>query len=314
MNVRSRPALFILLGGAISGFTESLHRLVERERKSTEQAEQHAAELTRTQQERDALLAEAQELNRVKDEFLATLSHELRTPINAVLGWTQMLRAGMVQGDRVAAALETIERNAAAQQRLIEDLLDVSRIITGQFRMESLPVDLATVVRTSVQGVEPAALAKNIRITMAVAGEPIALGDPTRLQQAVWNLLSNAVKFTDHDGQVDVTVAAAGPSVEITVRDSGIGIAPEVLPRIFERFTQADGGTTRAHSGLGLGLAIVRHIVELHGGTVSGASEGAGRGAIFRIVVPAAVRIAADATPMSARDQTAADEAQMQRR
>ena len=243
----------------------------------------------RMEQERDALLAEARELNRVKDQFLATLSHELRTPINAVLGWTQMLRAGIVQGDRAAAALETIERNALAQQHLTDDLLDVSRIITGKFRLDLRPVDVATVVRETVQGVEPAARAKDVVISLDFnADVPPVPGDPHRLQQAVWNLLSNAVKFTNRGGRVAVTVVRAGPSVEIRVRDSGVGIAPDVLPHIFERFTQADSGTTRAHAGLGLGLAIVRHIVELHGGTVDAFSDGLGLGATFRLLLPAA--------------------------
>jgi PAS domain S-box-containing protein len=241
------------------------------------------------EQERDALLAEARELNRVKDQFLATLSHELRTPINAVLGWTQMLRAGIVQGERARTALETIERNAMAQQRLTEDLLDVSRIITGKFRLDLQPVDMATVIRETVQGVEPAARVKDVSIGLHFANDvPAVLADPHRLQQAIWNLLSNAVKFTGRGGHVDVSIVPAGGAVEVRVRDSGVGIAPEVLPHIFERFTQADSGTTRAHTGLGLGLAIVRHIVELHGGTVSALSDGLGRGATFCLLLPSA--------------------------
>ena len=241
------------------------------------------------EQERDALLTEARELNRVKDQFLATLSHELRTPINAVLGWTQMLRAGIVQGERAKTALETIERNAMAQQRLTEDLLDVSRIITGKFRLDLQPVDVATVVRETVQGVEPAARVKDVSIGLHFATDvPAVLADPHRLQQAIWNLLSNAVKFNGRGGHVDVHIVPAGGSVEVRVQDSGVGIASEVLPHIFERFTQADGGTTRAHSGLGLGLAIVRHIVELHGGTVSARSDGLSRGATFCLLLPSA--------------------------
>ncbi len=242
-----------------------------------------------TERERDGLLAEARELNRVKDQFLATLSHELRTPINAVLGWTQMLRAGVVQGERAKAALETIERNAMAQQRLTEDLLDVSRIITGKFRLDLQPVDVATVVLETVQGVEPAARAKGVGIGLHLAnGVLIVLADPHRLQQAIWNLLSNAVKFTSRDGHVDVHIGPAGGHVEIRVRDTGVGIAREVLPHIFERFTQADSSTTRAYTGLGLGLAIVRHIVELHGGTVSALSDGPGLGATFSLLLPSA--------------------------
>ncbi len=242
-----------------------------------------------TERERDGLLAEARELNRVKDQFLATLSHELRTPINAVLGWTQMLRAGIVQGERAKTALETIERNAMAQQRLTEDLLDVSRIITGKFRLDLQPVDVPTVVRETVQGVEPAARAKGVAIVLHLANDvPVVLADPHRLQQAIWNLLSNAVKFTSRDGQVDVHIVPAGGDVEIRVRDTGVGIAREVLPHIFERFTQADSSTTRAYTGLGLGLAIVRHIVELHGGTVSALSDGLDCGATFCLMLPSA--------------------------
>jgi PAS domain S-box-containing protein len=246
------------------------------------------------EQQRDALLAEARELNRVKDQFLATLSHELRTPINAVLGWTQMLRTGVVGGDRATAALETIERNAFAQQRLIEDLLDVSRIITGKFRLERQLLNVGTVVQEAVHGVEPAAQAKGVVITVKVGdGVPAVFGDAHRLQQAIWNLLSNAVKFTNRGGSIDVNVSAAGNSVEITVRDSGIGIAPDVLPYIFERFTQADSSTTRLHAGIGLGLAIVRHIVELHGGTATAVSGGLGHGATFCLQLPADLRAAA---------------------
>ncbi len=242
-----------------------------------------------TERERDGLLAEARELNRVKDQFLATLSHELRTPINAVLGWTQMLRAGVVQGERAKAALETIERNAMAQQRLTEDLLDVSRIITGKFRLDLQPVDVATVVRETVQGVEPAARAKGVGLILHLATDVLVVqADPHRLQQAIWNLLSNAVKFTSRGGQVDVHIVPAGGHVEIRVRDTGVGIAREVLPHIFERFTQADSSTTRAYTGLGLGLAIVRHIVELHGGTVSALSDGLDRGATFCLMLPSA--------------------------
>ena len=240
------------------------------------------------EEERNALLSEARELNRVKDEFLATLSHELRTPLNAVLGWTQMLRAGVVGADRAKAVLETIERNAVAQQRLIDDLLDVSRITTGKFRLDPQPVDMATVVRAAVQGVEPAAKAKDVQVALNFANDvPPALGDPHRLQQAIWNLLSNAVKFTGRGGHVFVDLVRAEWWIEVSVRDSGVGIASESC-RIFERFVQADSGTTRAHAGLGLGLAIVRHIVELHGGTVSAFSEGLGRGATFQLLLPPA--------------------------
>jgi len=209
--------------------------------------------------------------------------------MNAVLGWTQMLRAGVVRGDRANSALETIERNAVAQQRLIDDLLDVSRIVTGKFRLETQSVDMATVVRAVVQGIEPTARTKDVSVALNLARDvPAVLGDPHRLQQAIWNLVSNAVKFTGRGGQVAVDIVRAGWGIEISVRNSGVGIAPEVLPHIFERFVQADSSNTRAHAGLGLGLSIVRHIVELHGGTVSALSDGLGRGATFRMLLPAA--------------------------
>ena len=250
------------------------------------------------------LYRQARELNRLKDEFLATLSHELRTPINAVLGWTQMLKAGAVTPERTVHALEAIERNAWAQQHLIEDLLDVSRIITGKLRVDVRHVDLAGVVAAAVEAVQPAAASRQIRLQV-VTDEPVrhVRGDAQRLQQAVWNLLSNAVKFTPPSGTVDVRLRRSGANVEIVVSDNGQGIAPEVLPHVFERFQQADSSTTRAYTGLGLGLAIVRHLVELHGGTVEAASEGLGRGATFRIRLPAVL------TPLRTDPAAAAGEA-----
>ena len=236
---------------------------------------------------RAALLAREQELNRLKDEFLATLSHELRTPMNAVLGWLQMLRSGAVQPDRVAHALEAVERNAAIQNRLIEDLLDVSRIVTGKFRLEMQDVDLRGLLDAALASLHPAAAAKGLHLETAVdpaVGELRA--DPARLQQVLWNLLANAVKFTPAGGHVWVDIRRAGSHVDIAVRDDGEGIAAADLPHVFERFRQAPGGTVRASAGLGLGLAIVRHIVEMHGGTVAAASEGSGRGTAFMVSLP----------------------------
>ena len=237
-----------------------------------------------------AARAEAEAANRTKDEFLATLSHELRTPLSAVLGWARMLRAGQVDDDMMARALETIERNARLQAQLIEDLLDVSRIISGKLRLEVRPVELPPVIDAALDVVRPAAEAKGVVLEAALDREmgPVA-GDAARLQQVVWNLLSNAVKFTPKGGRVDVRLQRVAGRAEIQVTDTGAGIAPELLPHIFERFRQGDGSSTRSHGGLGLGLAIVRHLVELHGGSARAVSEGAGRGSAFTVSLPLAV-------------------------
>ncbi len=230
---------------------------------------------------------EAEAANRSKDEFLATLSHELRTPLNAVLGWARMLRLGQLEPGMQNRAIDVIERNAQAQVQLIEDLLDVSRIITGKLRLDVRPVSLPSVVEAALDSVRPAAESKGVRLTHVLdprAG-PIA-GDPDRLQQVVWNLALNAIKFTDRGGRVQVNVQRVNSHVEIVVSDTGRGIAPEVLPHIFERFRQADSTTTRAHGGLGIGLALVRHLVELHGGTVHAASLGENQGAVFTVKLP----------------------------
>ncbi|HEU4533638.1 MAG TPA: response regulator [Polyangiaceae bacterium] len=231
----------------------------------------------------------AEEANRAKDEFLAVISHELRTPLNAVLGWTRLLRAGGLSAARAAQALEIVERNAGAQAQLIEDLLDVSRITAGKLRLRLRPVDLGEVVEAALDVVRPAAEAKGVRLQAALDGPPGRLiGDPDRLQQIAWNLLSNAVKFTPAGGRVWARVRADGPSVELEVGDTGRGIAPDFLSHAFERFRQADGGPARSHGGLGLGLSIVKSLVELHGGTVEARSEGEGRGAVFVARLPAA--------------------------
>jgi len=229
----------------------------------------------------------AEEASRTKDEFLAMLSHELRTPLTAMLGWVSMLRGGRLEPAAAARGLEAVERNARLQLRLIEDLLDVSRIITGKFQLDPRPVDPGPVVEAAFEAVRPAAEAKGIRVEIALdrSAGPV-WGDPARLQQVVWNLLSNAVKFTPRHGAVDVRLAREGAEVAIVVADTGIGIATDVLPHVFERFRQADSSTTRRHGGLGLGLAIVRHIVDAHGGTVEAASPGEGKGAVFTVRLP----------------------------
>jgi signal transduction histidine kinase/CheY-like chemotaxis protein len=251
------------------------------ERKQAES--QKEALLHKEQQAR----ADAERAARLKDEFLATLSHELRTPLNAVIGWAQILKRDLSDHERVRSAVEIIERNGREQARLITDLLDISRIVSGNMRLDLQAVDLAKVIEAAVESVLPAAAAKDVRIQTIIEpiSRPIA-GDPARLQQMVWNLLSNAVKFTSRGGQVGVTLASTASHAEIGVRDSGEGIAAEFLPHVFERFRQGDGSTSRQHSGLGLGLAIVKQFAELHGGAVRAASEGLGKGASFVIELP----------------------------
>ncbi len=233
------------------------------------------------------LYQESQEASRLKDDFLATVSHELRTPLNAVLGWSRMLRTGKIDPETAGQALEVIERNAKSQAQLIEDLLDVSRIITGKLRLDVTSVDPVSVINAAIDAVRPAAEGKSIEIqTMLDPLTGAVSGDPDRLQQVIWNLLSNAIKFTPKDGKVQVTLERINSHVEITIADTGVGISPEFLPFVFDRFRQADSTLTRSHGGLGLGLAIVRHLVEMHGGTVSADSAGADQGATFTIKLP----------------------------
>jgi signal transduction histidine kinase/CheY-like chemotaxis protein len=229
--------------------------------------------------------AEAENANRLKDEFLATLSHELRTPLNAILGWTTMLRHDQVPADRLTHVFEVLERNAQAQAQLIADVLDVSRIITGKLQLALQPVEIATVVRQALDAIRPAALTKGVDVELEADETMMVRGDPDRLQQVFWNLLSNAVKFTPAGGRIVVAMAPVNGSAEVSVTDNGIGIPPEFLPHVFDRFRQADQSTTRSYGGLGLGLAIVRHLVELHGGNVS-AESGGGRGSTFRVRLP----------------------------
>jgi PAS domain S-box-containing protein len=249
----------------------------------------------RLERERHALLdaelaarREAEAANRAKDEFLATLSHELRTPLNAIVGWTRMLLDGMLDEESARRALTIVDRNAHAQAQLVTDLLDVSRIITGKLSLNLRPLDLGSVVGAALDTVRPAAEAKRIRITTKISSAArLTTGDFQRLQQVAWNLLSNAIKFTPEGGTVDVQLMEHGPAkLRLTVTDSGIGIAPQFLPHVFDRFRQADGSSTRQHGGLGLGLAIVRHLVEQHGGTVSAESAGPGKGATFVVELP----------------------------
>ncbi len=247
------------------------------------------------QQEREALLQrelsalrDAESANRAKDDFLATLSHELRTPLNAILGWTRMLLDGTMDARSSRKALQVIDRNAHLQAQLVADILDVSRIITGGLRLDLQPVDLGSVIGATLDAVRPAADAKQVQLRSRLdTVARLTEGDPQRLQQIVWNLLSNAVKFTPAGGTITIELDDAGDSgIRIRVQDSGAGIEPAFLPHVFERFRQADNSVSRQHGGLGLGLAIVRHLVELHGGTVHADSPGVGKGSVFTIHLP----------------------------
>jgi signal transduction histidine kinase len=234
---------------------------------------------------------EARAADRTKDEFLATVSHELRTPLNAVLGWTRLLRGGSLDGEMTERALASIERNARIQAQLIDDVLDVSRVTTGKLRLELRPVDLTQVLEEAIEVVRPAAAAKHINLHLVVDRRAASIvGDADRLRQVFWNLLSNAVKYTPENGQVEISLRRNEAQVEIGVRDTGIGIRAEFLPYVFDRFRQADSSATRTYGGLGLGLAIVRHLVELHGGSVRVESGGTGKGALFVVRLPAEAR------------------------
>jgi len=231
--------------------------------------------------------SEAERANRLKDEFLATISHELRNPLNAIMGWAHMLRLGKLSDVNAERAVETIYRNAKAQAQLVADLLDVSRIISGKLRLDVRTVDLIYIINAAIDSIRPAAEAKGIRVQTLLdpAAGPIS-GDADRLQQIVWNLLTNAVKFTPKGGRIQVKIQRIDSHVEIVVSDSGVGISKEFLPYVFDRFRQADATTTRIHGGLGLGLSIVRQLVDLHGGSVSVHSEGEGKGTTFTITLP----------------------------
>ncbi|HYB93343.1 MAG TPA: ATP-binding protein, partial [Vicinamibacterales bacterium] len=243
-------------------------------------------EIQSSQRERAELLDREQQANRLKDEFLATLSHELRTPLNAIVGWVHLLRRGQLPPDESRRALERIDRNAHAQARLVQDLLDVSRITTGKLLLDVRDTDLAAVVSNAVDACRPAAEARHVRLVCDFSGSYPTMGDPDRLQQVVWNLISNAVRFTPADGAVTVSLSRDGTTDTIEVKDTGAGIEPQFLPFMFEPFRQADAASTRAHGGLGLGLTIVRRLTELHGGTVQVESEGLGKGATLTVKLP----------------------------
>jgi signal transduction histidine kinase len=255
------------------------------------QATQFYRRQLEAERERQALAEEArrqaEEASRMKDEFLATVSHELRTPLNPILGWAYNLRTGAVEPDLLQEGLETIERNARIQSRLVEDLLDISRIIAGKLHMNVQPVYLQSVIEAAVESVHLAAQAKRIDLVLHLDPDvPQVVGDPERLQQVLWNLLSNALKFTPEGGRVEVRLKKTDSHVEASVTDSGEGIPSDFLPYIFDRFRQADSSITRKYGGLGVGLAIVRHLVELHGGIIHAESAGAGKGATFSLQLP----------------------------
>jgi PAS domain S-box-containing protein len=264
--------------GTLRGFGKVTRDLTERKN-----AEEQRLQLAREQVAR----SEAEAASRAKDEFLATISHELRTPLNAILGWGRMLRKSRLNEENFIRGLDTIERNAKLQAQLIDDLLDVSRIISGKLRLTVMPIDLSPIIESAIDSIRPAADAKGIRLQVLLdSNAGLISGDPDRLQQIVWNLLSNAVKFTEKQGRIQVRLQRINSHVEITVSDNGRGISPDFLPYVFDRFRQADSSISRMHGGLGLGLAIVRHLVELHGGTVRAQSPGERQGATFTVEMP----------------------------
>jgi PAS domain S-box-containing protein len=251
-------------------------------------------ERKRLERERERLLAEAEHAreqaeaaSRVKDEFLSTLSHELRTPLTAIVGWIYLLRGGRLDDSARARALDAIDRNAGAQSQVISDILDLSRIVGARFHLEVRPIEMAPIVAAAIETLMPAANARGIKVqTVLDPCAGLVSGDTDRLRQVVWNLVANAIKFTPKGGRVVARVERADPNVVITVEDSGVGIDPQILPHVFERFRQGDSSNTRNHGGLGLGLAVVRHLVELHGGQVTASSPGEGQGATFTVTIP----------------------------
>ena len=289
------------LGVLVDEFNRMLERIQLREGElstTNEELRREIAERRRAEQERAELLVREREANRLKDEFLATLSHELRTPLNAILGWTKLLRAHAVPPAAIDRALEKVERNAQVQTRLVEDLLEVSRITSGKLRLDLKPVDFVLLVNTAVDSIRPTAEARGVAIDRRLESYAMpTIGDPDRLQQVIWNLLSNAVKFTPSGGVVTVQLARKGDIDELGVSDTGIGIEPAFLPSVFDTFRQADASSTRTQGGLGLGLSIVRHLVEMHGGEVRAESDGLGKGATFTVRLPVRRIEPAQATP-----------------
>ena len=310
-SIRARsPIAGDEIGIVVRSFNEMLDRLAEGTSelsRANADLQREIDERKRVERDRVAALERERDANRLKDEFLATLSHELRTPMNAVLGWARVLRSTAADAATSERGLESIERNARAQARLIEDLLEVSRIVTGKLRLQVREVDLAAIVDTAVDNVRPAAIAKRLTLDAQIDSRPaLTSGDPDRLQQVVWNLLSNAVKFTPPDGRVAVRLTHRDGYV-LTVLDTGAGIESRFLPHVFDAFRQADGSATREHGGLGLGLAIARQLVEAHGGTIRARSEGKDRGAEFEVFLPSVIETR-KAMPDDAQDVDAVDD------
>jgi signal transduction histidine kinase/ActR/RegA family two-component response regulator len=278
------------LGTLVDAFNRMLERIQLREEelsRANEELRREVGERRRAEHERAELLVREREANRLKDEFLATLSHELRTPLNAILGWTKLLRSNAVPPGTQDRALDKIERNAVAQARLVDDMLEISRITTGKLRLDVRAFDLVTLANTAIDSIRPTAEARGVTIERRFDSPSLpTAGDPDRLQQVIWNLLSNAVKFTPSGGNVTIGLRRHDNTDEITVADTGIGIEASFLPNVFETFRQADASSTRAHGGLGLGLSIVRHLVDMHGGTVRAESDGRGAGARFTVLLP----------------------------
>src|SRR4051812_38378287 len=288
--IQSAQIAPLMAAGAIVGTITIVDDVSERV--ASERALRHQIETA------ESARGVAEEAVRVKDEFLATLSHEIRTPLNAVLGWTKILLGRQVDPAMLTRALQVIDRNAVAQTRLIDDMLDMARIMSGKLRLEMQPVDLANIALSAIDVVSPAATAKGIPIlTKIETAEPWMMGDADRMQQIVWNLLSNAVKFTDTGGRVMLGITRQGSQLQLMVEDTGRGISPEFLPQMFERFRQADSSSSRRHGGLGLGLSLVRQLVELHGGQV-GATSTEGTGSTFTVTFPARTEVTADEPPI----------------
>jgi signal transduction histidine kinase/ActR/RegA family two-component response regulator len=293
---RAKRALF---AGLLISFM--LFLITRAQARAWETAARHEAELRTSAEALKEREAQASAANRAKDEFLATLSHELRTPLNVVLGWVGMLRHGALSHDRAKQALEIIERNARQQAELIDDLLDVSRIITGKLRLNLRTMEFGPTVLTVAESLRPSTEAKGVTLHIGSIAEPsTVMGDPDRLRQTVWNLLSNAVKFTPPGGSVSVELTSDAQHLRLIVRDTGVGISPDFLPYVFERFMQADSTTTRSHSGVGLGLAIVRELTELHGGHVQAQSAGLNQGAAFIVTLPTVAAAAHAMKPQAA--------------
>jgi signal transduction histidine kinase len=286
---RVAPRFYVIMFNRIVLFG-SVVLFASARRNAEHKLRQTGEQLQETLVRERAARAEAESANRLKDNFLATVSHELRTPLNAILGWAATLNRHAVDEDTTRQAVQVIERNANAQARLVDDILDFSLIQKGRLRIQPQPVELAAVIREAIETVRLSAAAKAITLESSLDIDATVPGDPDRLRQITWNLLSNAVKFTPGGGRILVHLSAAGTGVELKVEDTGAGIDPAFLPHVFDQFRQGDQSMTRAHAGLGLGLAIVRHLVELHGGSISAHSAGLGRGAAFTIKLPVARR------------------------